>query len=77
MKVSKTQEEVLRLMAEDWELGTTGGFEPRYWLQKGGIGRSGESKTVSSATFFALWDKGLIEKESAKFPFTYYKLTDK
>jgi len=63
-------------MAKDWELGATGGINPSFWLQKGGIGKSGESKTISSTTFFALLGRKLIEVSSTKFPFTYYRLTE-
>ena len=77
MKLSIIQQEVLRLMREGWELGSTSGPEPRYWLQKGGIGWSGESKEVRFSTYSSLKKKGLIEQASYKFPFVYYRLTEK
>jgi len=61
MKLSKTQQEVIDLMKNDWELGTSMSGEHHSWLQKGGLGKGGESKTVSSATVHALYRKGLIK----------------
>lgn len=76
-KLSETQREVLRLMADGWELGSTGGFEPRYWLQKGGLGKGGETKDIRSTTYLSLLGLGLIEQAAHKFPFVYYRLTEK
>lgn len=76
-KLSETQREVLRLMSEGWELGSTGGFKPSWWLQEGGIGRGGKTKDVRSTTHLSLLGLGLIEQAAHKFPFTYYRLTEK
>jgi len=76
MRLSATQQEILKLMAGDWELGSTNGIRPTWWLQKGGTGKGGERKDVRSTTFFALLDRGLIETASKKFPFAYYRLTE-
>ncbi len=52
-------------MQSGWELGTTTRYAngTRAWLQKGGIGKGGESRNISSATVHALSKKGLIKSE--------------
>ena len=80
MKVSKTQLEVLCLMADGWELGqTASGGNSSYWIQKGGLGRGGKVKKIGHGTGYALYKKGLIETASSKFryPTSHYCLTEK
>lgn len=61
MKLSKAQQEILDLMNNGWELGKYGGLEPKYSIQKGGLGRGGESKIINYRTILALYKKGLIK----------------
>lgn len=75
-KLSKTQKEVVRLMREGWQVGKSVGIKPRAWMQNGGIGRGGESKTLNSNTFFALLDKKLIHETAEKYSIKKYDLTD-
>ena len=75
MRLSKTQREVLRLMAEDWELGRSTGLSTRCWLQKNGIGRVGKTKDVRFTTLFALEGRGLIFGKY-KYPTMKYFLTE-
>ena len=59
-KLSKTQQEVVNLINDGWELGMQTGLTGRYWIQKGGLCCGGESKNISSATVHALEREGLI-----------------
>lgn len=80
MKVSKTQLEVLRLMAGEWELGrTASGGNSSYWIQKDGLGRGGKVKKLRYTTGVTLYKKGLIKTASSEFryPTTNYRLTEK
>jgi hypothetical protein len=56
-------EEIITLMKEDWELGfSSGGVENgRYWLQKGGLCRGGDTIDVHSKTIDKLEKENLIE----------------
>lgn len=76
MKLSKAQIEVLTLMNDDWTLCASGGFNARAWLQKGGCGCGGPTKTISVATKQALFDRELIDRKYA-FPTTTYYLSQK
>lgn len=59
------QEEVLRLMREGWEFGHSYGYRPgcrsRYWLQKPGLCRGGESKEVHGATGNRMVRRGVVK----------------
>lgn len=77
--LSKVQAEVLALLQSgEWELGESVArlSGSRYWLQKGGVGRGGESREVRWSTAKALIDAGLIEAPYA-FPTLKYRLTEK
>lgn len=74
-KLSKTQQEVVDLMRSGWELGNSGGFYSRTWLQKGGCGRGGDTKTVSVATLFALRKVNAIKVKNSQWALTTYQLT--
>jgi len=73
MKRSKTQQLVLDLMKEGWELGASTGIDRRCWLQKNGCGNGGEIKNVSAATVHALYKHGLIKRNNG-FPWCTYTL---
>lgn len=77
MRLSKVQQDILDKMHNGWELGLNGGIDVYCRIQKGGLGRGGEVKTVSCATLWALQERGLIERASEKYPTVYYKLTNK
>lgn len=74
MKLSNLQQEVLDKMKAGWQLGVGMSYQGRAWLQKGGCGRGGETKTVNSATVWALRNKGLIALDKREFPLQTYKL---
>lgn len=75
--LSKTQQEVVDLMRDGWQLGTAGGFSATHpWLQKGGCGRGGKSKSISMSTFSALFRAGIIEKDTFKYPVQTYRLNE-
>lgn len=68
MKLSKTQEEVVSLMKEGWEMGHSMTMDGNTWIQKNGVGRGGECKTVYANTYAALSRKGFLECISEEFP---------
>lgn len=73
-KLSGAQQEVIDLMRSGWELGVSTSFDGRCWLQKGGCGRGGESKSVNARTVSALREAGLIESAGRSFPTEKYRL---
>ena len=75
-KLSKTQQEVVDLMRDGWEFGVSLTFDGGCWLQKGGCGRGGETKRVSSNTLVSMRNSGLIVCSSSKFPLAIYKLAE-
>lgn len=76
MKLSKTQQEVVALMREGWELGRSTTMGGRTWLQNGGIGRGGEVKRVSAATATALSRAGVIVSNGYNFPVETFRLKE-
>ena len=79
-KLSKTQRELLEKIASgEWELGTNTAMASRSsaWIQRGGIGRGGESVTVNQATVHALYRRGMITYGDKSFPTRTWKVTEK
>lgn len=75
MKLTKAQERVVSRMKDGWELGWSSTMEGRVWLQKGGVGRGGESEKVSTATAHALLKAGVIVCDKRGFPTSKYRLS--
>lgn len=77
MKLTKAQQKVVDAMREGWELGTSDGPDGRAWLQKGGLGRGGDTMPVQWGTLRALRNAGVVEGiKSAKVWYrTDYTLT--
>ncbi len=76
VKLSKTQQEVVDLIKSGWELGQGGSSSNyRVWLQFGGVGRGGESKTISKATLRMLLKKEIVVFHERNYPLDTYKLT--
>jgi hypothetical protein len=69
-----TQEEILRLLREGWELGKDIGIDGSWWMQRDGLGMGGPSRRVNAASAHALHRKGLIKQLSAVFPKAVYGL---
>lgn len=80
-KLSKTQRELLEKIASgEWELGTSTTIASRRhhaWIQRGGIGRGGETVGVSRATVHALFRRGMIAHGDKSFPTRTWKVTEK
>lgn len=77
MKLSKAQLEIITLMQAGWEMGKSEAFSSNHaWVQKDGVGRGGESKNMSIATFTSLLEKKMIEIKHKSFPTSKYQLTD-
>ncbi len=69
-----TQDEILRLLREGWELVRDMGIDGSWWMQRDGLGRGGPSRRVNLASAHALRRKGLIKQASAVFPKAVYQL---
>jgi len=79
-KLSKAQRELLEKIASgEWELGTNTAMASRRsaWIQRGGIGRCGETVTVNHATVHALYRRGMIAQGDKSFPTRTWKVTEK
>lgn len=78
-KLSKTQSEIVELLKSGkWTIGYTSTFGGRCWMQKGGLGRSGDAKRVTFSTFWALQRKGFLKKISnSNYGIQEYKLKNK
>ena len=79
-KLSKAQRELLEKIASgEWELGTNTAMASRRsaWIQRGGIGRGGETVGVSRATVHALLRRGMIAYGDKSFPTRTWKVTEK
>ncbi len=85
MKLTKKQIEILTLMNLGWELGKNTSTSARnishnrvWWLQKGGIGRGGESKEIhGKVNILNLYQEKLILSTGFNFPSEKYYLTKK
>ncbi len=73
-KLSDSQLAVLHNMIDGWELGVYGG--ERITLQKGGLGKGGETHRVHGSTFESLYVRGLIRRLRGYMP-SHYRLTPK
>ena len=73
-ELSKTQKEIVNLMRNGWELGGSMSGSGGDWIQKGGLGKGGDSKNVNANTTFALYKKGVICRGLRKFPTEHYLL---
>lgn len=81
MKLSKTQKRILELMNSGWELGISVGYRNlfgSFWLQKGGLGKGGETiRNINFKTIDKLVNLELIKQCEKGFPTTHYKLVEK
>lgn len=78
-KLSATQIWVLELMQDGYELGQSSGFGKRVWLQKGGCGKGGDVKNISSSTLHAMINLKLINAKPGQGAFPnprIYQLTE-
>lgn len=75
-KFTEAQAEVIKLMRQHWQLGVSLDMSGRKWIQKDGIGRGGETKKVTSSTFNAINDAGLLECVDNDFPTKKYILNE-
>lgn len=78
-KPTKPQLEVLRKMRDGWELGESMDMNGRSRLQQGGLGKGGETITISHPTVWALWTRKFIEVPLGgnSFPTRRFVLTAK
>jgi len=74
-KLSITQQYVIDLMKKGWELGVSTSIHGRCRLQRGGLGRGGESINVNPVTIRALRKQGLIVTTGWDFPTEKYILS--
>ena len=73
-KLNPIQQEVIDLINQGWELGSDTTINGRCWMQKGGLGKGGESKNVSHSTVHVLEYLGYIERGERHFPILHYRL---
>ena len=59
-----------------WALGLTLTLTGHYWLQQGGLGHGGTTKTVHANTAHALHTKGVIQSVRRVFPVEEFQLTE-
>jgi hypothetical protein len=78
IKLSDKQKEVIRLMREGWGTAITYGMYAGAWMQKNGIGKGGESKSLRPDTVHRLIDLKLIEdnNESKRYSDKHFSLTE-
>lgn len=69
------QREVLRLMANGWELGCDPGYRGRKWLQRGGIGSGLDTRPVHGQTLDALSHRLLVRQCGTHAGIMLYELT--
>jgi len=80
MKLTDKQMDIIKKMDEGWELGFYSGYDASVNLQKGGLGKGGESKPVNYNTFSALRNRELVTPITNQNPYAFpqkYYLTDK
>lgn len=63
--MSLTQEQVVEHMKDGWELGYSN-FTNRYWLQKPGLCKGGDSKKVILVSVRAMLRSGKIRKAAPR-----------
>jgi len=73
-KLTPVQQEVIDLMKQGWELGSDSTIDGKCWIQKGGLGKGGEAKTVKYGTINTLGYLGYIKVASSDFPTTHWQL---
>jgi hypothetical protein len=78
VKLTKAQYRILNLMYSGWELGLNNDYQGKCWIQKGGLGRGGESE---HNIYYGIIDKleklGFIERLDHSFSTTHCKITQK
>lgn len=69
---------VINMMKDGWELASSAGPDSGAWIQQGGAGRGGASKSIHLNTLYGLYQRGYIER-AGKGPGlgTVYRLTSK
>jgi hypothetical protein len=75
MKLSKTQQDIIDLLVDGWEMGWSRTLDGGVWIQKGGAGRGGESRKVNINTAKALLKMGQIRCVENGYPTARYRLT--
>ncbi len=76
-KLTRTMKELLATIADGtWELGistTVGGYT---WVQEGGLGKGGASRTVNISTVLGLEDRKLIVRGKREYPTVPFAVTE-
>lgn len=78
-KLTKSQKAIVDLMLAGWQLGVyknglTEDTGLRYRLQKGGVGRGGETQKVSTATFRVMQKLEMFVRVGGDYRFDKYDL---
>lgn len=80
MKTLSNQSEILRLISDGWELGSSSAGSTHQWLQKGGLCNGGDMVNVHASSLRSLLRKNLIcrnPKPERRFWLTRYIIADK
>lgn len=76
VKLTPTQQRVVDLMEQGWELGCSMTIDGKPWIQQGGLGKGGKTEKVSIATLDGLLKKKVIQMAYRRFPTTAYCLAE-
>ena len=77
MKLTPRQVVVIKMLAEGWHLGLSTSGNRYTWLQKDGLGKGGEAKSVHNQTVSSLFRAQLIEPGPYSFPSREWFLSDR
>ena len=70
-----TKAEALTLLATgEWEYGVDTSFMGRAWIQKGGVGKGGETRDIRVSTHHALRRGGYIKPGPYHFPVMKFEI---
>jgi hypothetical protein len=78
-KLSANMKDVIELIRKGWELGMSRRYlrtSHPYYLQKGGVGKGGQTKTIHSRTVHGLLDRRLVVHKETDLCWLKYELTD-
>ncbi len=77
MNLSPFQKEIILKLRNGWQLGRYTRYSGGCWrIQKGGLGRGGETLSVKTPTAEILFESKLIEHAEGLCPVSKYQLTE-
>ena len=77
-KLSPAQNEIMELLCNGWQIGYSTSTYSRVFIQKGGVGKGGESKKIGMSSFECLRRERLIEHvKGTHLPCSKYNASEK